>query len=73
MLSGTIRKIVSEKAYGFIKTDKTDYFFHRQDFDGHWDDLVRDFNNDVDVEVTFEPIRTEKGLRAEEVRRTDNG
>jgi len=69
---GEIRKLVEDKQYGFIKTEKADYFFHRSDFDGHWEDLVDDVNKGV-VEVEFEPTRTEKGLRAAEVRRTDNG
>lgn len=71
-MRGTVRKIVAEKNYGFIKTDKTDYFFHKSAFDGHWDDLCVDAESH-DIEVEFEPTRTDKGLRAEEVRRVDNG
>lgn len=73
MLHGTVRKVLDDKKYGFIATDKTDYFFHKDNYDGHWDDLVRDYNNDVEIPVTFEPVRTDKGLRAEEVKRSDNG
>lgn len=70
---GTIKKLVEDKQYGFIKTDKADYFFHKTDFDGFWEDLCRDFDNGIDVTLEFEPTRTDKGLRAAEVRRTDNG
>lgn len=72
-MRGTLRKLVSEKKYGFIKTEKTDYFFHKENFDGHWDDLATDHENGIEITMEFEPIRTDKGLRAEEVRRVDNG
>jgi len=70
---GKIKKVNEEKAYGFIETGKADYFFHKDDFDGHWNDLIADFFRNIIIEVEFEPTRTEKGLRAAEVRRVDNG
>lgn len=70
---GTIKKVLADKHYGFIFTPKAEYFFHKSDFDGHWDDLVRDCGGSHIVSVEFEPTRTDKGLRATEVRRTDNG
>ncbi len=72
-MTGVIKKLVSDKMYGFIKTDRADYFFHKEDFDGHWLDLIEDYNNDRVIEVEFEPSRTSKGLRAVEVHRTDRG
>lgn len=73
MLTGIVKRIKPESKYGFIRVGKVDYFFHKEDFDGHWDDLVNDFERDVEIEVEFEDKRTDKGLRAAEVRRTDGG
>lgn len=50
--------------------DKDEYFFHRDDFSGHWNDLCEDFFKGP-IEVTFEPDLTDKGLRARNVSRTD--
>lgn len=38
-------KTVHEKAYGFARIGNKDYFFHKNDFNGHWTDLAIDFNN----------------------------
>jgi cold shock CspA family protein len=70
---GTLKNLNHMKGYGFIKSDKADYFFHRDSFDGHWKDLCDDYDLDKEIELEFEPTRTDKGLRAEEVRRTDGG
>lgn len=70
-MKGVIKKIIVEKNCGFIKTPTADYFFHKSDFDGHWADLISDFELEQQIEVEFEPTRTDKGLRAEEVTRTD--
>ncbi len=72
-MQGTIKSIQVEGQYGFIKNNKADYFFHRSDFDGHWDDLVSDYEKERVIEVEFEPTRTDKGLRATEVFRLDRG
>lgn len=59
------------RLFGFIVTpDGKEYFFHRDDFKGHWDDLVAD-DSDKDVEVTFDIVESTKGLRADNVSRTD--
>lgn len=65
---GKVTSLNTKKMFGFIKTEKADYFFHKDDCDLHWADLVQDFEDDKVIEVEFEPIRTEKGLRAESVR-----
>lgn len=73
-MQGKLKSLNEDKSYGFIKSDKGhDYFFHRSSFDGHWQDLVEDFNSDKEIALEFEPTRTDKGLRAEEVSRVDGG
>ena len=59
--------------YGFIKGENEDqYFFHRDNFNGHWNDLVRDFNvREGPIIVSFDTVSSEKGLRAANVRRLD--
>lgn len=69
---GTIKNIVVKRAFGFIKSDRQEYFFHRDDFNGHWDDLVNDWNNKDVVPVEFEVKQSDKGPRASNVRRTDH-
>lgn len=66
-MDGRIKKIVRDKQYGFIQTDRSDYFFHKEDFDGDWKSLCDQFEAGAVIEVTFEPARTDKGLRAREV------
>ena len=72
-MQGKQKKLERDKGYGFIGTNAADYFFHRSSFDGHWNDLCDDFDNERVIELEFEPTRTDKGLRAEEVSRTDGG
>jgi len=54
-----------------MNTGIDEYFFHRDDFQGHWDDLCTDFDGGGQIEVTFEPDSTTKGLRARNVSRID--
>jgi cold shock CspA family protein len=72
-MEGKLKSLNRNKLYGFIKTDKADYFFHRDDFDGHWSDLCDDFDSKKEITMDFEPTRTSKGLRAAEVSRVDGG
>ena len=73
-MTGTIKNIVVKRAFGFIvnPTTRTEYFFHRDDFSGHWDDLVEDWNNKETVPVEFEVVSSPKGLRASNVKRIDH-
>lgn len=71
MLKGKVISVKSQKQFGFIGIGKDEYFFHREDFNGHWDDLCGDVENRAHVEVQFEADRTPKGLRARNVSRTD--
>jgi len=60
------------KNFGFIECAQgRDYFFHREDFNGFWNDLLTDFRKGKAVLVEFTSEETAKGLRAKEVRRTD--
>lgn len=71
-MTGTIAKIVVSKSFGFIKGENnTQYFFHREDFNGHWDNLIEDYNSTQGIRVEFEPYETVKGLRASQVTRLD--
>lgn len=70
-LEGKIRKLESTKGYGFITgDDHKDYFFHMDDFLGHWKDLVEDVNH-LEVRVEFQGEQTAKGMRARNVNRLD--
>ncbi len=74
-MNGKIRA-VNMKGYGFIKyTDGKEYFFHRSEFDGHWNDLVDDFESHKEIQVEFDvdtdSERTKKGPRARNVKRLD--
>ncbi len=65
MSSGTIKKLVSERGFGFITaTDGKDYFFHRTGTEG-----TIDFDRLVGGEkVQFEVEASPKGPRAVKVR-----
>lgn len=73
-MEGIIKKLVDNKGYGFIKDmEGIEYFFHKDDFIGHWIDLVEDYNLGVEgyIKVTFEKISSKKGPRGSNVRRTE--
>jgi CspA family cold shock protein len=65
MTTGTIKKVVPERGFGFIAADDTkEYFFHRNSLDA-----TIDFDRLVGGErVTFEIEASPKGPRAERVR-----
>ena len=64
MAKGTIRKLITDRGYGFIKTEEgQDLFFHRNDLQGvAYESLTE--GQEVDFEVTH----TAKGLNAANVR-----
>jgi CspA family cold shock protein len=64
-LSGTIKRIVSDKGFGFIRaTDGVEYFFHNSACtDARFDELREGQN------VTFDLGQGPKGPRAENVRK----
>ncbi len=63
-MKGTVKKFDKEKGYGFITgEDGQDYFFH-------YSQLVRDGFKTAEIgqKVEFDEAKTEKGLRANNVR-----
>jgi cold shock protein len=63
MQSGTIKKLVSDRGFGFIAAeDGKEYFFHRSGTEGDFDRLVGG------EAVTFEVEQSQKGPRANKVR-----
>jgi cold shock CspA family protein len=73
-MRGTIKHIVKDRNYGFIRADKTngEYFFHKDDFNGFWQDLVDDSDSgNRKIKVEFEIAESPKGPRAKDVKRLD--
>lgn len=71
-MKGTVKNIHANKGFGFIRADDNrDYFFHKDDFNGHWGDLEADIENKLKVHVKFEPEAGKKGPRAAQVSRVD--
>jgi len=64
MANGTIKKVVSDRGFGFIAADDgKEYFFHRDGLD-----RSLDFDRLVGGEkVTFEPEASPRGPRAGKV------
>jgi len=71
LIRGVVKCIMERKNFGFILHDKDEYFFHRADFSGHWDDLVHDVGTGKQITVQFQPNTTIKGHRANQVSRLD--
>jgi len=66
MPNGTIKKIVSDRGFGFIAAeDGTEYFFHRSGTEADFDRLQGGEN------VTFEVESSPKGPRASRVQLAD--
>ena len=66
-MTGKIRKLLTDKGYGFIRDDGgTDYFFHQSAIYGEGIDMLREGDS---VEYTLGRDGP-KGPRAENVRRT---
>jgi cold shock CspA family protein len=73
-MNGVVSKIVESKGYGFVRgEDGHEYFFHREDFNGHFVDLEEDVRLGRKIEVTFNVVPSQKGPRASGVQRVDDG
>lgn len=69
MQQGTVKWFSSEKGYGFIKPQdgSKDVFVHRNNIEGmDWEDALRDGES-----VEYDTEKTDKGLSAINVRRTE--
>jgi cold shock CspA family protein len=74
-MNGKITRLMSDKGYGFIKCteDGKEYFFHRSDYNGQFDDLCTDVESGHVVDVIFDSVDSPKGPRAGDVIRNDGG
>jgi cold shock protein len=65
VLTGSVKKVVNERGFGFIAADDgQEYFFHRSGVDSSLD-----FDRLAGGErVTFDIERSDKGPRAQQVR-----
>lgn len=64
MLTGTVKRKVSDKGFGFIADDRgVEYFFHRNSVESHggFESLLEGDS------VSFDPSESAKGPRAETV------
>ncbi len=70
-LKGKVVRLLIDKNFGFIQDESAkEYFFHRDDFDGHWADLCTDYKNNHEIEVEFDSAKEiGKGPRAANVGR----
>lgn len=66
-MEGKLSKIYRDLRYGFIKAGNSDYFFHKDDYDGDWRALCNDYDAGDRPILEFVPGHTDKGLRASEV------
>lgn len=73
-MNGFVNQVVEHKNFGFIKANGKNYFFHRDDFIGHWGDLEEDYNKLGGglIKVEFVEVESAKGPRAADVRRLDH-
>ena len=63
-INGTVKRLVSEKGFGFVAApDGTEYFFHQSAVGGGGFDQLREGQA-----VTFKKGQGPKGPRAEDVR-----
>jgi cold shock CspA family protein len=71
-MTGTIKKIIPDKHYGFIRdAHGIEYFFHKDACKILWEDFVSDFHGGMIIEVEFDDFSGARGPRAENVRRVE--
>ncbi|HVS41058.1 MAG TPA: cold shock domain-containing protein [Candidatus Dormibacteraeota bacterium] len=65
MLTGSVKKVVADRGFGFIAADDgTEYFFHRSGLDSS----LAFESLGAGERVTFDIERSDKGPRAQHVR-----
>ena len=62
MPQGKIKRLVSDRGFGFIEGDRGDLFFHHSEVNGA---TIEELNEGQEVE--FKVVEGPKGLQAEEV------
>ena len=69
-MKSKLARIPDGKKFGFIKGvgKDEDYFFHQDDFQDNWDDMILDMRT-MNVDLEFEVREGERGMRAYGVRR----
>lgn len=65
---GIIKRIKDGGFFGFIEANGSDYFLHKDDFEGSWGELHRAVKDGKRVHIEFTPIHTNKGERATEAK-----
>ncbi len=63
MPQGTVKKVLTDKGFGFIEGDRGDIFFHHSALEGVAIEALQ-----IGQAVTYEEGRGPKGPRAENVR-----
>lgn len=61
-MTGTVKRLIADKGFGFIVSGKQEYFFHRSGLKNTKFEDLR-----VGQEVTFEDADGDKGPRAEDI------
>jgi len=70
-MNGVVKSFLSDKRYGFIRgEDGKDYFFHKEDVDRPtWDNIGLAWSDGDQraVRVSFNPVKSPKGTRANSI------
>lgn len=61
VLTGTVRRIIRDRGFGFISSGDQEYFMHHTEYQGDFATLNEGH------EVTFTPAESPKGARASNV------
>ena len=71
-MTGIIRNIRDDRDFAFIVSGvNRDIFLHRHNYHGNWDEL-RALHTKGTVTVEFEPVESEKGIKALKCRVVEN-
>ncbi len=69
-MKGKVARVLDLKGFGFINgEDGVEYFFHKDDLQDSFDDLVDDMKRVRNIDVAFEIVPSQRGPRAGSVER----